>query len=134
MRLLIAVALGGAMGSVARWGVAGWMERRADALSGWAATFPVGTLTVNALGCLAIGFLATLFEQRLAVDPAIRAGALVGLLGGFTTFSTFGWETLALLREGSAGLAFLNAAGSVLVGLGGVWGGLALARFVGGVP
>lgn len=134
MRLLIAVALGGAVGSVARWGVAGWAERRVDALSGWIATFPVGTLAVNALGCLAIGFLGTAFEERLAVDPALRAGVLVGLLGGFTTFSTFGWETLALLREGSAGLALLNATGSVAVGLGGAWGGFALARLVGGAP
>lgn len=129
---MIAVAAGGACGSLARWLLAGWVQRRLDSQSGWSALFPAGTLAVNLLGCLAIGFLATLYEERLTVEPALRTFVLVGMIGGFTTFSAFGFETLALLRAGSLAIAAANVTASVAGGLGGVWLGTVLARLAGG--
>jgi len=128
MRTLVAVGLGGAVGATARYLLAGWLQARASATRGWFALFPVGTLAVNLLGCFAIGLLAALFQERLAGDPAVRTFALVGVLGGFTTFSTFGLETLALARDGNLALAFGNVGASVVLGLAGVWAGAALAR------
>jgi CrcB protein len=130
MRILAAVALGGALGSMARWSLAGWVQGRAQAARGAAALFPFGTLVVNLAGCLLIGILATLFEERLAGDPALRTFALAGLLGGFTTFSSFGLESYQLLRAGNFALALANAAGSVVLGLAAVWIGASLARAV----
>lgn len=128
MRQLLAVALGGSLGSVARYLLQGAVQRRAGAAHGWAAVFPWGTLAVNLLGCLGIGFLAVLFEERLAVAPETRTFVLIGLLGGFTTFSSFSFETWALLRDGNTLLALVNAAGSVTVGLVAVIAGAMLAR------
>lgn len=128
MREIVAVALGGAAGSVARYLVGGWVQQRASAGTGWIALFPAGTLAVNGLGCLAVGCLATLLGERLAVDPAVRTFTLIGLLGGFTTFSTFGYETIELARGGNFALAAANVAVSVALGLAGVWLGAAAAR------
>ena len=130
MRMLVAVALGGALGSMARWLLAGWVQARAVSERGALALFPAGTLAVNLTGCLLIGVLATLFEERLAGDPALRTFVLAGLLGGFTTFSSFGLETFYLLREGNLVLAFANAAGSLVLGLAAVWLGAVLARAI----
>lgn len=113
------VALGGAAGSVLRYLLAGWVQK-----DSW--SLPVGTLTVNVLGCLAIGFLATKFEAS-TVHPRVRVGVLVGVLGGFTTFSTFSWETLRLLRDGQWGTAWLNIFGSLFLCLVGAWAGQSLA-------
>jgi len=132
MRLMAAVALGGALGSAARWLTAGWVQRRVGGGTGWLALLPLGTLAVNLVGCFAIGVLATLAEQRLALDPALRAFLLIGILGGFTTFSTFAWESLELIRGGGIVLAFANLAGSLLLGLAGVWLGTVLARALAG--
>jgi CrcB protein len=128
MRLLAAVALGGALGSAARWLVAGWVQQRAESVGGPVALFPAGTLAVNLIGCFAVGLLAALFEERLVAGVEWRAFVLIGVLGGFTTFSTFGFETVALVRAGSLLLAAANALGSVALGLVGVVLGLALAR------
>jgi CrcB protein len=127
MRLL-AVTLGGALGSAARYLVQGWVQERASARAGWIALFPLGTLTVNLAGCFAVGLLATLLQERLLVAPEMRSFVLLGLLGGFTTFSSFGFETLALARAGNLPLAFVNVAASVGLGLVGVWLGGALGR------
>jgi CrcB protein len=127
MRLL-AVTLGGALGSAARYLVQGWVQERASARTGWIALFPLGTLSVNLAGCFAIGLLATLLQERLLVAPELRSFVLLGLLGGFTTFSSFGFETLALARAGNLPLALGNVAASVGLGLVGVWLGTALAR------
>jgi CrcB protein len=134
MRLAMAVAAGGALGSWARWAVGGWAQRRAAAASGWIALVPAGTLVVNLVGCFAIGALAGWFEERGAVDPTLRIFLLVGVLGGFTTFSSFGFETLALARDGNWALAAGNVVTSVAGGLAGVWLGLTLARAVAGGP
>jgi CrcB protein len=130
VRLLASVALGGALGSAARWLLGGWVQRRAGESTGALALFPAGTLAVNLAGCFAIGLLATLFQERLAASGELRTFLLVGVLGGFTTFSAFGFETLALARAGNLALAAANVAASVGLGLAGVWLGVALARLL----
>ena len=130
MRHLLAVALGGALGSTARYGLQGWVQERAARGHGWVALFPFGTLAVNLAGCAAIGALAALLQGRLLAAPELRSFLLVGVLGGFTTFSAFGFETMELARAGNFALAAANVAGSVVFGLAGVWLGAALVRLV----
>jgi len=98
------VGLGGALGSIARYLASGWAQ--AAAKNG---LFPYGTLAVNLLGCLVIGFLAQLSESRGVFIPEARALVFVGILGGFTTFSTFGNETL-IAPHVSAGLVTMEKA------------------------
>jgi CrcB protein len=118
------LAAGGAAGAVARYLLAGWLTRPGrDA-------FPWGTLAVNLLGCLLLGFLLSILDERLPQDRAWRPLLGIGFLGAFTTFSTFTWEVHALLREGAAARAGLYAAGSVLVGLAALRAGIGLARLV----
>lgn len=114
------IALGGAAGSALRYALAGWVQQDRPG-------FPLGTLTVNVVGCLVMGFLATRFETG-SVDPRIRLGILVGVLGGFTTFSTFSWETLKLIQNHDVLRATLNAAGSLVSCMTAVWLGQTLAR------
>ena len=122
----LAIALGGAIGATLRYAVAGWVQA-----SRWVpASFPSGTMVVNVSGSFAIGVLTALFYGRFVVAPATRTFLLVGVLGGYTTFSTFGLETFTLIEEGSLGLAAVNAFGSVLLGLMGVAAGLALGRWL----
>lgn len=116
--------LAGGLGSLLRYGMAGWVQERAG--SG----FPWGTLGVNALGCLAIGLLATLAEERSAMSPELRMALLVGFLGGFTTFSTFGLETWRLLAGAEVAAAAANVALSVSLGLAAVVAGVQLARWL----
>ncbi|MEM1053906.1 MAG: fluoride efflux transporter CrcB [Bacteroidota bacterium] len=118
MPTALLVALGGAAGALARWGVAEGMGR-------WlGATVPWGTWVANGLGCFLIGLALPILS---AEDPR-RAFLVVGFLGAFTTFSTYSADTLALWDAGKAGLAVANAAGSVLVGLAACALGVALAR------
>ncbi len=121
------VAGGGAVGSVLRYLFSGWLQSK----SGF--NFPWGTLGVNLVGCLAVGFIASVLSGPILRPPEYRLLLVVGLLGGFTTFSAFAWETMALLREGQTGLALLNIALSNMVGLAAVWAGLAVARKLFGV-
>lgn len=91
--------------------------------------FPLGTFVVNASGCFALGVLGTLAMQRVVHGAdELRLAVGIGFLGAFTTFSTFGYETHALLEEGAWGAALANAAGSVLVGLIAVRSGILVAR------
>lgn len=124
---LVLVAIGGAAGSVLRYLVGGWTQSGAGPTG-----FPIGTLTVNLVGCFVIGLLSQLSEARGFLGPEARALLLVGLLGGFTTFSAFGNETVNALRDGSNGLAALNVAANVGLGLGAVWAGRAVAHLVWG--
>lgn len=112
MRQALIVFFGGGMGAVLRFLLSGWIPL-------WAGTrFPWGILLINVLGCLAIGLLSAIGEYRVNLDPELRIFLTIGLLGGFTTFSTFSYETLALLRDGDLLLAGLYVAGSVGLGLG----------------
>ncbi len=115
---LLAIAGAGALGALARWGLSGAAQR-------WfPAGFPGGTLVVNVLGCFLLGLLATVGLERLTLSPTTRTAVLVGFLGSFTTFSTFGYETLVLLREGDPVRAGLNVGVSVVVGIAACWGGV----------
>ncbi len=118
----IAVAVGGALGSVARHGVNHLVQTR------WlTARFPIGTAAVNLTGCLVIGLLAGLIaSNRLVVGLYWREFVFVGLLGGFTTFSTFGLDTFTLTQTHSGTYAFLNVALQVIGGLLAVWAGYAI--------
>ena len=90
-------------------------------------TFPWGTFVVNMVGCLAIGVVVGLMESRQLFSPEFRLFALIGVLGGFTTYSTFGYETFALLRDADYVRALLNVGIQVVLGLGLVWAGYAMA-------
>jgi CrcB protein len=116
------IFLGGGLGSMLRYAVAGWVQEAAGA------GFPWGTLTANATGCFAIGLLAALLDERALGGPDLRVFVLVGMLGGYTTFSTFGLETWRLLESAQWAAAAGNALGSIAAGLVGVAGGLALGR------
>lgn len=122
MRQVVAIALGGAVGSVLRY----WMSSSVYALLG--RTFPYGTLAVNVLGSLTIGFLFVVFLERITPDGALRAGILIGLIGGFTTFSTFSIETFNLLETGEWLRAGVNVVASVVLCLGATWLGVVLGR------
>lgn len=123
MEKLMLVALGGALGSMLRYGLGGLIGRLK---AGW--TFPLETLLINVAGCLAIGLLAGLGEARGVFSASARAFLLIGLLGGFTTFSSFGYETFQLLRDGQWPAAMLSTSLQVVLGIGGVWLGHAIAR------
>jgi CrcB protein len=116
------VGCGGFAGSILRYGLSGLVQRQLPL-----STFPYGTLAVNLTGCLLIGWIAGLAETRQILGPGARAFVLVGVLGSFTTFSTFGYETLALVRESEHARAAANVLAHVSVGLVAVWLGHALA-------
>jgi len=109
------IFLAGGCGCLLRYGIAGWAQRLDNG------SFPVGTLVVNVLGCVAIGFLAPLFTGPMLIREEYRLAILVGLLGGFTTFSTFGYETITLTDNGQFGLAALNLLLSNGLGLATAW-------------
>lgn len=117
---LLYIALGGAAGALARYGLGGWVQNRA----GFA--FPWGTLTVNLVGCLLIG-LGVRYLQGLSISPEVRMLVTVGVLGAFTTFSTFGYETVLLLEDGAWSRAASYIAASVVLGLAAVWAGMHLS-------
>ena len=121
---LLLIAAGGAAGTLARYGTSTALMRASERSGG----FPVGTLVINLLGCFVIGYLNGLFLERLVVRPEYRAMMLVGFLGGYTTFSTFGWETASLLREGQYARAAVNLLLSNVVGVGLVVLGYGLGR------
>ena len=109
MSQTLAIAAGGAIGALLRYwastGIYAWLGRG----------FPYGTLFVNVLGSLLMGFLYIWLMDRMAVSPAVRAFLLIGVLGAFTTFSTFSMETLNLMESGQLGRALLNVIISVVM-------------------
>jgi|TARA_B110000902_G_scaffold164237_1_gene187697 CrcB protein len=119
---LLAIAGGGALGAVLRFG----MSNSIDRLLG--RDFPYGTLAVNILGSLLVGFLFVLFIERIAVSAEWRMGLLVGLLGSFTTFSAFSFETLALFDAGDPLKALLNIIMSIVFCLLATWLGMLLGK------
>ncbi|MES1213317.1 MAG: fluoride efflux transporter CrcB [Singulisphaera sp.] len=120
----IFIALGGALGSVARYG----MQGAVAGLTGWA--FPAGTVAVNVVGCFLIGMLYALFNGPFPVRDEVRIGLLVGVLGGFTTFSAFGLETYLMAREHRTGLAVLNVLLSCVLGLAAVGCGYRASQYL----
>lgn len=121
--ILLWVAVGGAAGALARYGVEGWIQER----TGFG--FPWGTLTVNLLGCLLIGF-AVRYLEAVRLGPEVRVFVAVGLLGAFTTFSTYSYEAVALLEAGAWGRAAAYSVGSVVLGIVAVYAGISLSTFV----
>ncbi|MBA3259515.1 MAG: fluoride efflux transporter CrcB [Gemmatimonadales bacterium] len=126
MRLLL-IGLGGGVGSILRYLLAGLVQTGQGG-----SAFPAGTLAVNLLGCLGIGVLAELSEARGFLDADTRAMIVVGLIGGFTTFSTFANETVSAMRDGALLVAVGNVVLSVGLGLVAVWLGRLLAHAVWG--
>jgi fluoride exporter len=116
----IMVMLGGATGSLTRFVVGSAIMTRLGA------RFPVGTMFINISGSFLIGLLMTLLTERLLLNPNWRFLLVVGFLGGYTTFSSFEWETLALVREGGSWLALINLLGSVVFGFAAAWLGSTL--------
>lgn len=122
MKSILLVALGGALGSVARFKMSGWVLHQTP---NW--RFPAGTLAVNVIGCLIAGLLAGLAVKEDCFSPEARVFLFTGLLGGFTTFSAFGLETLLLLKRGETAVALANAIVSIVVGLAVAWLGYAIS-------
>ena len=122
MHRLAYLAVAGALGTVARYWLTDVIHRCTKT------AFPAGTLVVNVVGCFLIGLIAYVVREHQALGPEARIVIIAGLLGGFTTFSAFGYETVELLRAGSLVLAGLNVGANVLVGLVAVWLGTAAAR------
>lgn len=116
MGKLFLAGIGGFVGSVLRYSVSGWVQDLSRSIA-----FPYGTLAVNLIGCLTIGFLSQLAETRGVFTAETRTLVFVGVLGGFTTFSAFGNETINLWREGETGLALINVAAHLVLCLGAVW-------------
>jgi fluoride exporter len=122
---ILLVGIGGFLGSILRYLLGGYAQQLSRSVS-----FPYGTLAVNLLGCFVIGLLAELAEARGVFSDESRAFLFAGLLGGFTTFSAFGNETVNLLGDGAALPALANVAAHVILGLAAVWLGRTLARQV----
>lgn len=122
MNQIVAIAAGGAAGALARY----YLSVATYSVLGRG--FPYGTLVVNIVGSLLMGYLFVLFTEKLAVSAVMRAGILVGLLGAFTTFSTFSLETLNLVEEGEISKAALNVFISVTLCIIAAWAGMILGR------
>ncbi len=125
MHKLVLVGVGGFVGSILRYLISGYVQDLTKS-----ASFPYGTLAVNLMGCLVIGFLSHLAETRGVFTPESRALIFVGFLGGFTTFSTFSNESVNLFRTGENLVAMANTAVHILVGFGAVWLGRTLAYVI----
>ena len=123
---MLAVAIGGAAGSVLRYLIARAIDHRAPVTG--TADFPLGIFAVNVAGALLLGLIATALLERASVSEPIRLALTVGLLGGFTTFSTLSFDSLALIDAGRWHIALLNLAASAAAGLAAVWLGQQLAR------
>jgi len=123
MYKLLLIALGGGAGTLARFGThlltRGLAER---------ATFPIGTLAVNLIGCFLIGYLQGLLVERLVLREEYRLALIVGFLGGFTTFSTFGWDAATLLRDGQTVRAMIYVTASNVLGVALVFAGYGVSR------
>jgi CrcB protein len=119
------VGAGGFIGSALRFVVSGWVQRLAAT-----SVMPYGTLAVNVLGCLALGFLGGLAEYRQVLEPGQRLFLMVGILGGFTTFSTFAFESISLMQDAEILKAMLNTVAQVVLGFGAAFVGFILARFL----
>lgn len=121
---IVLVFLGGGIGAAARYWLSGIVYQKMNT------DFPYGTLTVNAIGCLLIGILMTAMEERFLAQPSLRVFLTIGILGGFTTFSSFSFETIALLRDGEILYALVNIFTSLFVCLFGTWVGMQIGKLL----
>ena len=124
MQKLLLIGLAGALGALTRYSLSGFVQR----YSGF--TFPVGTLAVNLLGTFLFGFIWSLVEQRLVISVETRVVILSGFLGAFTTFSSFMFETSALVGDGQWGYALLNITAQIVLGMIAIFLGLAAGRAI----
>ncbi len=122
MGKLFLIGLAGFIGTLSRYWMSGVIARR------YGETFPLGTLVVNLVGCFLVGLLFYLLQERFLVNQTVRTVILIGFLGGFTTFSSFGLQTFTLLQDEEFGLALLNLSVANLLGLVLVWAGYTLAK------
>jgi fluoride exporter len=122
LRTIVAIGIAGALGALARYGIDGLVSRRLPS------HFPWGTFVVNVSGAFVLGFLMTLMTEQLTTASWLRSALTIGLLGAYTTFSTFSYETYRLLEDGAVGLAAANVLGSVTAGLFAVYLGVVAAR------
>jgi CrcB protein len=116
------IAVGGALGSMARYWVGSVVASRMGT------KFPYGTFVINITACVIIGFSLTLLARRVDINPVWRFLVPVGFIGAYSTFSTYEWETLSTLRSGAFFLASLYAVSSLILGLAAVWAGSMLAE------
>ncbi|GBD32575.1 Putative fluoride ion transporter CrcB [bacterium HR33] len=119
--MLAYIALGGVLGTVARYGLQGFLQERAGTI------LPLGTVVVNVIGSFALGFVLKFATGSTLLSPEWRAGIAVGFCGAFTTMSTFSYETLALLYDGEYWRAGIYAGGTLAGCFGAVWLGMRLA-------
>ncbi len=124
MQKVFLIGMAGFVGTLARYGLSGIIARR------FGETFPAGTLVVNLIGCFLAGVLFYLMQERFLMNQTLRTVVMIGFLGGFTTFSSFGLQTFTLLRDGELWFAALNIVGSNLLGLLMVLAGYTLAKAV----
>ncbi len=122
---ILLVGIGGALGSISRYLLGTWIQSLSRSLD-----FPFGTLTVNLIGCFVIGFLSQLAESRGVFTSESRAFVFIGILGGFTTFSSFGNDTINLFRDGESFNALMNIGANVIIGLLLVWLGRTVAYLI----
>jgi fluoride exporter len=124
IRAAIAISLGAIAGALTRYHLSLWFARRLGT------AFPYGTFFINLTGCLVMGFFTTLVLERFTtLSPDVRLVVAVGFLGSYTTFSTYGLDTIMLLHSGQIGFAWFYAVGSAVLGIIGVQLGIILARF-----
>jgi fluoride exporter len=119
---VLLVGAGGFLGAITRYSLGGWIAGKTGP------AFPYETLIINATGCFAIGLFMTMAVDVFAWPPAFRLFIAVGFLGGYTTFSTFGYESIKLIESGNIWPAIANAVGSVVIGLFAVWLGIVVGR------
>jgi CrcB protein len=124
VRTVAAIAVAGALGAVARYGLEGFVSRRTSG------AFPWGTFVVNITGAFVLGLVFTLATERWALAPWFRSALTIGFLGAYTTFSTLSFETYRLAEDRALGLAAANMLGSCAAGLAAVYVGIVLARSV----
>ena len=119
---VIGIAVAGALGALARYGVEGVVSNR------WPGAFPWGTFVVNVTGAFLLGFLFVLLTERFTIDAWARSALTIGFLGAYTTFSTLSFETYRLIEDGAVGLAVANSLGSLAAGLVAVYLGVGAGR------
>ena len=124
MEKILAIGLGGAIGAIGRYVISGWIYAK------WEGMFPLGTFIVNIVGSFALGFLIIFFDERLTISPTIKVMITIGILGSFTTFSTFSVETLKLIELSLWRDAALNLILSVFSGLISAYLGIILAKSI----